>query len=507
MSPVHARITTDPSLALADVDDRVFGSFVEHMGRCVYDGIHSPEHPGSDSDGFRHDVAEVVRELGPTILRYPGGNFVSGYDWMDGIGPREERPTRLDLAWRSLETNQVGTDEFIRYCRLVQAEPMMAVNLGTAGVKEAAALVEYCNVAGGTRWSDLRRAHGSSEPHAVKVWCLGNEMDGPWQLGHKEAEDYGRLAAQAALAMRRVDPSIELVACGTSKPIMPTFGNWEATVLRHTYHLVDHISLHMYVDPEIQPDRQTFLAAGVDIDDYVESVVASVDYARAVGRHARRMSLSFDEWNVWYNSRPRPIGEWPHAPRLIEDTYTLADALVVGSFLNSILRHADRVKMACLAQLVNVIAPIRTVPGSGEIWRQSTFYPFALVARHGRGGTSLHTGVSSPRHDTARHEGVPDLDVATVWHEDREELVLFVVNRSLERSLPLEIDLPWLARGAELCVEVTTLSGPDLDAVNGPEKPDNVVPSTTAPVVLSAGEPGVEVPAASWSMLRVRRVQ
>ncbi|GAA4432063.1 alpha-N-arabinofuranosidase [Georgenia halophila] len=497
-----ARIVVDDDYEIADVDPRVYGSFVEHMGRCVYDGIYAPEHGSADADGFRGDVAELVRELGPTILRYPGGNFVSGYEWEDGVGPRSERPERLDLAWRSVESNQVGTDEFLRYCRTVGADPMMAVNLGTRGISEAVALLEYCNIPGGTPASDLRRRHGTEDPYGVKVWCLGNEMDGPWQLGHKSADDYGKLAAQTAVAMKRVDPSIEVVACGTSKPIMPTFGSWEATVLEHAYPHVDHVSMHMYADPDKYADTADFLAAGVDIDEYIGSVVASVDYARAAGRHNRRLSLSFDEWNVWYNSRPRDLGNWPHAPRLIEDTYTLADAVVVGSFLNSMLRASDRVRMACLAQLVNVIAPIRTEPGAGTVWRQPTFYPFALTARHGR-GTSLRPSVSCPRSTTTGHDDVPVLDVAAVRGDDGEHVV-FVVNRSTETAVAAELDLRGAPAGDRTIVH-TCLSGPELGATNGPDRPDAVAPATHEAVPLRQGEPTVELPPGSWSMLRVRR--
>ncbi|MFC7404615.1 alpha-N-arabinofuranosidase [Georgenia alba] len=492
-----ARIVVDDAYEIAEIDPRIYGSFVEHMGRGVYDGIYAPEHETADEDGFRGDVAAVVRELGPTILRYPGGNFVSGYDWEDGVGPKSERPERLDLAWRSVESNQVGTDEFLRYCRTVQADPMLAVNLGTRGMREALALLEYCNVPGGTPASDLRRRHGTAEPYGVKVWCLGNEMDGPWQLGHKTAEDYGKLAAQTAAAMKVVDPSIELVACGSSKPSMPTFARWEATVLEHTYRHVDHVSMHMYADPEKYQDTADFLAAGLDVDEYIRSVVASVDYARAAGRHSRHLSLSFDEWNVWYNSRSRDVGHWPHAPRLIEDTYSLAHALVVGSFLNSLLRGSDRVRMACLAQLVNVIAPIRTEPGAGEVWRQTTFFPFALTARYGR-GTALQAQVTCERTSTSAHDDVPLLDVAAVRREDGEH-VLFVVNRSTDRPVTAHLDLRGVAADGRT-VEHTCLTGPDLDATNGPGRPE------IAPVVAGRtpldGE-AVELPPGSWSMLRV----
>lgn len=494
-----SRLLVDPSLVIGDVDPRIYGSFVEHMGRGVYDGIFDPDHPTADADGFREDVAELVRELAPTILRYPGGNFVSGYRWEDGVGPVEERPRRRDLAWRSTEPNLVGTNEFMRYCQKVGADPMLAVNLGSRGVEAAAALVEYCNHSEGSYYSDLRRSHGVRDPHGVKVWCLGNELDGPWQIGHVSADEYGRIAAQSAVAMRRADPSIELVACGTSKPIMPTFATWESTMLRYVYEQVDFVSMHMYVDPDLYRDVPSLLASGLEIDSYLDSVIASVDYARAAGKHQRKMALSFDEWNVWYNSRPRPIGEWPVAPELIGDLYSHADALVVGSFLNSMLRRADRVRMACLAQLVNVIAPIRTEQGGGAAWKQATFAPFALASRFGR-GEALQVGVTTGRHDTSAHEDVPTLDVAAVRDPHSGVITFFVVNRSLTHSVPLDLQAAGFpgARGAAIEVRSQTAATPQTQ--NSVEAPAAVgIGSVTR---LAPGESPL-LPPASWSMVQL----
>src|SRR3982751_3535192 len=293
----HAALTIDPAFQVCEVDPRIYGSFVEHMGRCVYTGIYEPGHATSDGDGFRGDVAELVRELGVPLLRYPGGNFVSGYNWEDGIGPRADRPRRLHLAWRAIETNQVGTDDFLGWAREVGSTPMMAVNLGTRGVDAARNLVEYCNHPSGTQWSDLRRQNGSPDPHGIKLWCLGNEVDGPWQIGHKTAPEYARLAAETAKAMRRVDPTIELSAVGSSHQRMPTFGTWEATVLEETYDLVDYVSLHSYYE-ELGGDRDSFLARAVEFDQFIEAVVATCDAVRARGRHSKRIHLSVDEWNV-----------------------------------------------------------------------------------------------------------------------------------------------------------------------------------------------------------------
>jgi alpha-N-arabinofuranosidase len=494
----EARITVDPAFRVGDVDPRLYGSFVEHLGRCVYTGIYEPDHPTADPSGFRADVAALVAELRTPIIRYPGGNFVSGYRWEDGVGPRADRPTRLDLAWKSLEPNDVGTDEFCGWARRVDAEPMLAVNLGTRGVAAAADLVEYCNHPGGTYLSDLRRRNGAAEPHGVRVWCLGNELDGPWQIGHKTADEYGRLAAESAKAMRLVDPSIELVACGSSGSRMPTFGDWEATVLGHCYEYVDYVSLHSYYE-ERDGDRGSFLACATDMDQFIEAVVSTVDSVRAKGRHTKRVNLSYDEWNVWYMSREPERREWERAPRLLENVYTVVDAVVVGNLLISLLRHADRVRIGCLAQLVNVIAPIVTEPG-GRAWRQPTYHPFALTSRYGR-GTVLRIMVDGPCYDTRAYGTVPLVDAVAVAGED--EVTLFAVNRDQRETVALDVDLrayPGL-RSAE-----HTVLGGDPAANNTADAPDTVTPRTLDPVAISGGRLRTGLPPLSWNMLRLSRL-
>ena len=236
---LQAHLDLDPASLVGPVNRRLFGSFVEHLGRCVYDGIYEPGHPTANRDGFRQDVVDLVRELGVSTVRYPGGNFVSGYRWEDGVGPRESRPSRLDLAWHSTESNEIGLDEFARWLDLVGSELMYAVNLGTRGVQEALDVLEYANIRSGTALSNQRIANGSPEPHGIRIWCLGNEMDGPWQLGHSTAIEYAQLAAKTARAMRQVDATLELVVCGSSGAGMPTFGEWERIVLEKTYDEVD----------------------------------------------------------------------------------------------------------------------------------------------------------------------------------------------------------------------------------------------------------------------------
>lgn len=456
----RARITIDREFTIGEVPRRLFGSFVEHMGRCVYTGIYEPGHATATEEGFRQDVLDLVRELGATVVRYPGGNFVSGYNWEDGVGPVADRPRRLDGAWHTLETNAFGLHEFVGWSRRAGVEVMEAVNLGTRGVDAARQLVEYANHPGGTYLSDLRRSHGSQEPFDIKLWCLGNELDGPWQIGHKTADEYGRLAQEAAKAMRLVDPTIELVACGSSNSGMPTFGAWEQTVLGHTYEEVDYISLHAYYQ-EHEGDHASFLASAVDMDYFIESVVSTADAVRAKGKHSKHINLSFDEWNVWYASgldtedQPHNISarsRWREHPRIIEDSYNVTDAVVVGTLLNSLLRHGDRVSIANQAQLVNVIAPIRSEE-NGPAWRQSIFWPFARMAALAR-GQILRTAVTSDRYSTAKFGDADLVDVSATWDEENGRVAFFLANRGLDESAYVEAVLRGFAGVKVLRAEV-----------------------------------------------------
>ncbi|WP_326752559.1 alpha-N-arabinofuranosidase [Streptomyces hirsutus] len=500
-----ARFTLDPAFTVGPVDPRLFGSFVEHLGRCVYTGIHEPGHPSADADGLRTDVLDLVRELGVTAIRYPGGNFVSGYKWEDSVGPAEDRPRRLDLAWHSTETNRFGLSEYVSFLRKIgpQAEPVLAVNLGTRGVTEALELQEYANHPAGTALSDLRVAHGDKDPFGIRLWCLGNEMDGPWQTGHKTAEEYGRLAAETARAMRQQDPGVELVACGSSGQSMPTFAAWEATVLTETYDLVDHISLHAYYEPH-DGDLDSFLASAVDMESFIENVVATCDHVGAKLKSKKRINLSFDEWNVWYMTRWQERAttfaqdDWPEAPRLLEDNYSVTDAVVFGSLLIALLRHADRVKVACLAQLVNVIAPILTEPG-GPAWRQTTFFPFAQASRHGRGEV-LDVRVDSPTYETARY-GTTDLLHATAVRADDGTVTVFAVNRGRTEPLPLEIALGGL--GLTSVVEHTALADADPDARNTLAEPERVTPHTVGSTTLTDGALEAVLAPLSWNVIRL----
>ncbi|WP_298461138.1 alpha-N-arabinofuranosidase [uncultured Cellulomonas sp.] len=480
----------------------MFGSFVEHMGRCVYGGIYDPGHESADEDGFRADVLELVRELGVTMVRYPGGNFVSGYRWEDGVGPADERATRLDLAWRTTETNAFGLNEFMRWARKADVEPMMAMNLGTRGVHEAVDLLEYCNHPGGTTLSGLRAEHGTAEPHGVRLWCLGNELDGPWQLGAKTAAEYGRLAATVARALRQYDPDLELVACGSSNRQMPTFGSWEATVLEETYDVVDMISAHAYYEV-VGDDVASFLASSVDMDRFIDDVVATADHVGAKRSSTKRIDISFDEWNVWYNAERKargfPVG-WPQAPRISEDDYTVADAVVVGSLLITLVRHSDRVAAACQAQLVNTIGSIRTEP-EGPAWRQTIFYPFAHVANAAK-GVVLSPQVDAPTVETARYGPVLAIDTVATFDEATGDLTVFAVNRDPSQAVDLDVSLAAFD-GATL-ERAVLLADDDWRAANTRQDPERVVPVAHPGAQVVDGELRASLPPASWNVFSLR---
>lgn len=500
-----AKMMIDKSFRIARIDDRIYGSFIEHLGRAVYDGIYQPGHPLSNEDGFRKDVIDLVKELNVPIVRYPGGNFVSSFCWEDSVGPVEERPARLELAWRSLEKNEVGLHEFHKWAKAAGTEVMMAVNLGTRGISDACNLLEYCNHPGGTRYSDLRIKHGQKEPYGFKTWCLGNEMDGPWQVGHKTMDEYGRLAEETARAMKLIDPSIEFVVCGSSNQQMPTFAKWEDCVLSHTYEYADYLSLHSYYGNR-SGDSNDYLAKSDDMDDFIHTIVATCDYVKAKKRSKKQMYLSFDEWNVWYHSNEADDDTtnnhpWQVAPSLLEDIYNFEDALLVGLMLIVLLKHSDRVKMACLAQLVNVIAPIMTDPKGGASWRQTIFYPFLHASKYGR-GIALVPVMDSPVHDTSKHGEVTDVEAVAVYSEEKEEVTIFAVNRNLQEDVLLTTDVRSF-EGYSLA-EHLVLENPDLKAANS-SKEEKVAPVVTDRTVLEDGTLTSKLHKASWNVIRLKK--
>jgi alpha-N-arabinofuranosidase len=498
---VASRVYLDSRRTLPPIDRNLFGSFLEHLGRAIYGGIYDPGSKLSDASGFRKDVLDEVKHLGVPIVRYPGGNFVSGYHWLDGVGPQKDRPRVLDKAWDSIETNQFGTNEFMAWCRAVGATPLMGLNLGTGTPEQAAALVEYCNVEKGTHWSDLRREHGIANPHNVQRWCLGNEMDGAWQIGHMSATEYGLKAADAARQMRYVDHSLKLVACGSSGPSMRTYLEWDREVLEQCYDYVDGISLHRYFgNPgDASGGSAKYLSMNLSMERQIAETAAVCDYVQGRKRSSKKLWLSFDEWNVWYRTTSGDAvdGKRQEAPHLLEEVYNLEDALLVGGLVNTLLRNSDRVRIACLAQLVNVIAPIAT--NSNGLLRQTIFYPYNWALQFAR-GAALNLLVESPTYDVPEMGHVPYVDVAATFDEQMRKVSLFVFNRDLLKAR--EVELVWEDNAPSRVVDAITLTGDELKAFNSFEAPHRVAPRPFEKPVTNGSRTRFEAPPRSYSVIQ-----
>jgi len=496
-----ARIFIDSRRTISPLDRNLFGSFLEQLGRAIYDGIYDPGSKLSDSNGFRKDVMQEVRTMGVPIIRYPGGNFVSGYNWLDGVGPKQDRPKVLDKAWDAMNTNQFGTNEYMTWCKAVGTLPLMGLNLGTGTPEQAAALLEYCNIDKGTEWSDLRRKHGYPEPYNVKHWCMGNEMDGPWQIGHMTATEYGMKAQDTARQMRYVaqDPELQLIACGSSGPFMPTYLEWDREVLEQCYDYVDGLSLHRYLgnNEETGEDSAKYLAMNLTMDQQIAESLAVCDLVRGHKRSKKKLWLSFDEWNVWYRARSGDAvdGHRKEAPHLLEEIYDLEDALLVGGMLNTLMRNADRVKIACLAQLINVIAPIMT--NENGLFRQTIYYPYVWALQNARGKV-LNVLVESPTYDVKGLDAVPYLDAVAT--NDNGKTSLFVLNRDLAKSHAVE--LVWEDQPPSQVLTSQVLTGSDLKAVNGFDAPERVKPQAFNKPATSNGRSRFELPPRSYTMIQ-----
>lgn len=500
---MKTRVSVHRDFRISHIDNRLYSAFIEHMGRAIYSGIYEPGHPTADEHGFRKDVMDMVRDLHIPAIRYPGGNFVSAYNWEDGIGPKEDRPVRLDLAWRSKETNQVGINEFAIWAERAGIDMMLAVNLGSAGLEEARNFLEYVNHPSGTHWSDLRRSHGVESGYDVKMWCLGNEMDGPWQIGHKVATEYGRLANETAKAFKGFDKSIETVVCGSSNDQMPTYPDWERGVLEECYENVDYISLHKYFGNS-SGDTLNYFGKIEETGRYIQAVGGVIDFVKAKKRAKNDVHICFDEWNVWYHNRDED-GEryanwdWPEAPALLEETYNFEDALFVGGLLNEFIRRSDRVKIACIAQLVNVIAPIRAEPG-GPAWKQTIYYPYQFASLYGR-GHALNVAVDGPTYDCRVADDVPYTDIAAVHDQQHQTVTLFMLNRHLTESTDLEVSLTGFDNAR--VIEHHSLEGYGLKDNNGPDKPLNVVPGKGSGLGVEDGLVKGSIAALSYHVLRL----
>lgn len=502
---MKATVTAHKDYVIAKIDDRVYGAFLEHLGRAIYSGIYEPNHKTADANGMRGDVAELVRTLNVPCVRYPGGNFVSAYNWEDGIGPVADRPVRLDLAWHTSESNIVGIHEFAKWCKTVNTEMMLAINLGSRGLDEARNFVEYVNGPTGSYWGDLRKKNGHSDPFNVKMWCLGNEMDGPWQVGHKTADEYGRLANETAKTLRAFDASLELIVCGSSNSDMKTYPEWERIVLEHTYDTVNHISLHMYF-ANCAKNTQNYLALNHKLDTYIATISSAINLVKANKRSKRNVTISFDEWNVWYHSKVQDreiLGGnmgWPHAPRLLEDIYNFEDVLQVGCILNTFIRRSDVVKIACIAQLVNVIAPIMTEP-AGDAWAQTIYYPYYFASLYGR-GTALQLSVKCACYDSDVADHVPWLDVAGVHNDADGAITFFVVSRHPTETFELSVSLEGF--GTTTLLDHDVIHHDKLDAVNNLKNQKTVVPQKGRGAEVESNILKAPIGPHSYHMLRVK---
>lgn len=500
---MKATVIVNRNFTVGEIDKRIYSSFVEHMGRVVYSGIYEPDHPTADEDGFRRDVLEKVKEMGVTGIRYPGGNYVSCYDWRDGVGPVEKRPRRLEIAWRAIETNEFGINEFMRWAKKADIEPIFAVNLGTKGIENAVSIVEYCNIEKGTLYSDMRREHGVENPYGIQTWCLGNEMDGDWQIGHKTAEEYGRLAQETAKAMKQVDNSIKLVSCGSSKSDMPTYPDWEAITLSYTYDYVDYISLHQYYGNQ-EKGTKFFLAQSVDMEQYIKTVISTCDFVKAKKRSEKELYISFDEWGVWSIPDVEVASQvdekpWQIAPHLSEQIYSMEDTLLFASMMMNFLKYADRIKIACQSLLTNISAAIMTEE-KGDVWVQPIFYPFSYMARYGK-GLVLQAVTDCETYDCDKFKKIPYLDHVTVYNKENKEIVFFAVNRSENEAINLVYDLE--GYDAEAIVEHVTVSHPDKKATNLKNHKE-IVPWKEERTYLEKNQVCAILMPLSWNMIRVK---
>ncbi|MGC9470495.1 MAG: alpha-N-arabinofuranosidase [Bacteroidales bacterium] len=482
-----AKIKIDIDRTIGEVNPMIYGNFVEHLGRCVYGGIYDPGSPLADEDGFRKDVLEAVKDLNIPIIRYPGGNFVSNYHWLDGVGP--ERVPRMELAWHRLETNEFGTNEFMKFCEKVGAEPYFAVNMGTGTIEEAQRWLEYTNVKEGPYYAELRKKHGFPEPYRIKYWSLGNEMDGFWQMGHLNAEDYSKKARETAKLMRLTDPDIKLIAAGSSnyRPWADPDA-WNQTILHELKDVIDYIALHIYVG---NPDDNyyNFMSTPHVMDQRTQIVRGMILEVMQDADRAGRdpIYIAWDEYNVWYRAR---TGDNMRGDRALEEIYNLEDALVIASFLNGFIRNADIVKMANMAQLVNVIGPIFT--SETDMFKQTIYYPFQLFSKYAH-GTALDIFVDCDTYDTdeffiglgektTRQTNVPYLDVSSVYKDGK--VVIAVVNR--HKDQPIETEIISQTGRFRGNFEVYEVNGPDVKARNDFGK--TLVKTETKPSVRASGD-------------------
>jgi alpha-N-arabinofuranosidase len=486
----EARIKIDIDRTIGEVHPHLFGNFAEHLGRMIYGGIYEEGSPLADTDGYRKDVIDVVKPLGVSILRWPGGNFASGYNWTDGIGPKEQRPARLELAWNDLESNRFGTDEFLRYAEKIGAEPYICLNLGLGTIDDARHWVEYTNEEKHTYWADLRRKNGRDAPYKVKYWGLGNEIDGPWQLGHKSAEEYALFALETAKAVRAVDRDIKLIASGSSNyGANADWIGWNRTVLTTLRNQIDYISLHTYIGNQ-DNNLEKFLGRSQQIEHYIDVTAGLIKQAQSGQQNPRTIAIAYDEWNVWYRA---------HNAEKLEEVYNFEDALAMGMFFNAFFRHADVVKMANLAQMVNVIAPIMT--NKQGLFLQTTYFPLAEFAKQ-RGNMSLDVWSTGPTYSIDRRPAIPYLDVSSTYDAKNHVLFVNVLNRNKDKSIAARVENEGMHIGAS--VDVWEMNHPDLKATHTFGDDKKVRPTTKTITAAVTGDAFTYTfPAHSLTILRV----
>ena len=497
MSILKAQVFLDTNRTIAPISPLLFGGFAEHMGRCIYEGIYDPKSPHADANGLRTDVLEALREQAYTVIRYPGGNFLSGYNWLDGVGPKNRRPCRRELAWQSLESNQFGTNEFMDFCSAINAAPMLGVNMGTGTIQSAADLVEYCNAPLGTYWSDLRASHGFHAPHNVRYWCIGNEMDGHWQMGHLDAAAYGHKALEATKMMRMQDPTIKTVLCGSSNDSMSTYPEWDRTALEIAWEQMDYLSMHYYAGNQ-DNDTTSYLASAVLFERFVDTLDGTLRYVKAKLRSKHEIYLSWDEWQVWYKGDPTQ-GNWSEAPHLAEETYNLEDALVVAQWLNVFLRKSHVLKIACVAQIVNTISWLQTC--NDKLLKYPSYYVFKLMSNLAR-GEALDVNVKAPVLETRKYGTTPMLDVSASYDIEQQRAGIFLVNRSQTESALT--DVIWQDGKTVRIDKAWQLAGSDPKEANHWNEPNRLVATEIPAPEVEGGRATLSLPPLSFTVLSTK---
>tara|TARA_X000000950_G_scaffold139074_1_gene172574 strand:+ start:1522 stop:3042 length:1521 start_codon:yes stop_codon:yes gene_type:complete len=504
---MQVSITAVKDFKISKIDKRIYGSFLEHLGRAIYEGIYEPDHPDSDENGFRQDVMKLITDLNMPTVRYPGGNYISSFNWEDSIGPIKDRPTRLDLAWKTRETNEFGLNEFVTWCKKTNIEPMYAINLGTRGIDAARNILEYCNHPRGSYWSDLRIKHGYKDPHNIKMWCLGNEMDGEWQVGHKTAYEYGRLVHEVAKSMRKFDSSLELIIAGSSSEAMKTYPDWEREILENSYESIDYIALHKYWT-NYDKNTTSYLSSSIPLQEYISTVEGTINYIKAKKRSKKQIKISFDEWNPWYHSRDmqtqnfldKNLSEWPKAPPLYEDMYNILDTLLVGTVLNTFINNSHIVKIGCMAQLVNVIPAISTIKG-GISWAQGIYYPLYFASLYGR-GESLQLKIDCPKYSTDIADDVKYIDASGVINNENNELSFFIINRSEKDNININFNLKDIH--IDNIIDQQIINNEDMYAANTKDKPKTIQPKKSFIAQFTNNQLSANLPFLTYLFVRLK---